>query len=60
MGCEVKVLSHQVTSKSMHHGGVHVCHVDGSVHLLGDGMDRGVYQLMHSRDDGVGHEAPTP
>lgn len=60
MGCEVKVLSRQVTSKSMHHGGVHVCRVDGSVHLLCDGMDRGVYQLMHSRDDGVGNDVPAP
>jgi prepilin-type processing-associated H-X9-DG protein len=53
MGCEARVRSHQVTSKSMHPGRVHVCLVDGSVQVLADGMDRGVYQLMHSRDDGV-------
>lgn len=56
MGCEPKARSHQVTSKSMHHGGVHVCLVDGSVHVVGDDVARGVYQLMHSRDDGMGQE----
>lgn len=52
MGCELRARSHQVTSKSMHHGGVYVCLVDGSVHLLGNDADRGIYQLLHSRDDG--------
>jgi prepilin-type N-terminal cleavage/methylation domain-containing protein/prepilin-type processing-associated H-X9-DG protein len=50
MGC-LADFSYQVTTKSMHLGGVNACYADGSVRFLGDDVSQGVYQLLHSRDD---------
>jgi prepilin-type N-terminal cleavage/methylation domain-containing protein/prepilin-type processing-associated H-X9-DG protein len=53
MGCDVIRLSHEVTTKSLHPGGVNICFADGSIRFLRDGMDKVAYQLIHSRDDGL-------
>jgi prepilin-type processing-associated H-X9-DG protein len=52
MGCQ-PLMSRQVTAKSFHPKGVNVCYCDGSVQFLADGISQGVYQLLHSRDDGL-------
>lgn len=51
MGCGLNHESHQVTAKSKHPGGVNVCFADGSTRFIADTIARGVYQLIHSRDD---------
>jgi prepilin-type processing-associated H-X9-DG protein len=54
MGCGVNIYeSHQVTAKSKHPGGVNTCFADGSTRFIGDNIGRGVYQLIHSRDDNL-------
>jgi len=53
MGCFSRTSSWQVTAKSLHRGGVLTCWVDGSVRFLSDSVSQGVYQAIHSRDDGL-------
>ena len=53
MGCDTSNRSSQVTAKSLHPGGVNMCFTDGSVRFISDGIARGIYQVIHSRDDGV-------
>ena len=53
MGCGPNHESHQVTAKSKHPGGVNVCFADGSTRFIADSIQRGVYQLIHSRDDNL-------
>jgi len=53
MGCFSTTFSWQVTAKSMHHGGVQTGWADGSVRFLDNSVSQGVYQLIHSRDDGL-------
>jgi prepilin-type N-terminal cleavage/methylation domain-containing protein/prepilin-type processing-associated H-X9-DG protein len=53
MGCASSTFSWQVTAKSLHPGGVHVGWCDGSVRFLSDNISQDVYQLIHSRDDGL-------
>lgn len=50
MGC-LADFSYQVTTKSLHPGGVNTCYADGSVRFLDDAVSQGVYHLLHSRDD---------
>lgn len=53
MGCYITDGSCQVTAKSLHPGGVNMCLADGSVRFISNSIARGVYQVIHSRDDGV-------
>jgi len=53
MGCDTSNRSSQVTAKSLHAGGVNMCFADGGVRFVADGVARAIYQVMHSRDDGV-------
>jgi prepilin-type processing-associated H-X9-DG protein len=66
----------QATARSLHEGGVNILFLDGAVRFVGDGVDRGLWHVMHSRetprdvlrDDFVSHlearlpasEAPQP
>jgi prepilin-type N-terminal cleavage/methylation domain-containing protein/prepilin-type processing-associated H-X9-DG protein len=52
MGCQSD-RSQQVTAKSRHPGGVNLAYADGSVRFLDNSTAQGVYQAMHTRDDGV-------
>jgi len=53
MGCDIRIMySHEVTTKSFHTGGVILGFADGSVRFIYNQIDRKVYQLIHSRDDG--------
>lgn len=53
MGCDTRIMySHQVTTKSYHSGGVILGIADGSIRFVQNQIDRKVYQLIHSRDDG--------
>jgi prepilin-type processing-associated H-X9-DG protein len=40
----------QATSRSMHPGCVNVLFLDGSVHTIANGIDLGLWHVMHSRD----------
>ncbi len=40
----------QATSRSMHPGGVHVAFLDGSVRFISDGIDPGLWHVLHSRE----------
>lgn len=52
MGCDVRIKSYEVTTKSLHPGGVNIGMADGNVRFLRNGIDRTAYQFLHSRDDG--------
>ena len=53
MGCDTRIrYSHQVTTKSYHTGGVILGIADGSIRFVQNQIERKVYQLIHSRDDG--------
>jgi prepilin-type processing-associated H-X9-DG protein len=45
--CEQNI---QATSRSLHPGCVNVLFLDGSVRTVGDGVDLGLWHVMHSRD----------
>ena len=53
MGCDTGNRSSQVTAKSLHPNGVNMCFADGSVRFVVNSVKTGIYQVMHSRDDGV-------
>ncbi|OYV91581.1 MAG: hypothetical protein B7Z73_05415, partial [Planctomycetia bacterium 21-64-5] len=42
--------SQEVTARSQHPGGVHVLFVDGAARFVADGVDRGLWHVMHSRE----------
>lgn len=53
MGCQPGANSYQVTTKSLHPGGVNLGFADGSVRFITNNITVAAYQLMHSRDDGM-------
>jgi prepilin-type N-terminal cleavage/methylation domain-containing protein/prepilin-type processing-associated H-X9-DG protein len=52
MGCHPGLLSHQVTAKSRHPGGVMTCFADGSVRFVSNSVSQRTWFLLHSRNDG--------
>jgi formylglycine-generating enzyme required for sulfatase activity len=40
----------QATSRSLHAGGVYMSFLDGSVRFIADGVDPGLWHVMHSRE----------
>jgi hypothetical protein len=53
MGCCPGCGSWQVTAKSMHTVGVHVCFADGSVRFVSNNISQRDYQLIHGRADAL-------
>jgi prepilin-type processing-associated H-X9-DG protein len=51
MGCQWDANSYQVTTKSLHPGGVNLGFADGSVRFIINNITVATYQVMHSRDD---------
>ena len=43
-------INQQATARSLHPAGVHAGFLDGSVRFIGDGVDPGLWHVMHSRE----------
>jgi prepilin-type processing-associated H-X9-DG protein len=55
--CEHCNQNQQAGARSRHPGGVHVLMLDGAVHFVSDGVDLGLWQVLHSRETPAGRFA---